>query len=301
MNLPSFLIIGAAKTGTTSLYSWLKQHPQVYMTPVKETNFFAFEGENLDFPPGTVNEKYLANCKTNIESYCEQFKGVTNEIAIGEASPIYLYNPKAAERILHYIPNAKLIVILRNPIERAYSNFLHHIREGYEPLSDFNEAIQEEKNRIDKNWWWGFHYIQVGFYYNQLKQYFNRFDTSQIKVYLYEDLKNTPVDVIRDIFKFIDVDDKFIPDMSLKYNVTGIPNNKVLHHFLSKPNLVKSALKQVIPVNLIQHLTVNVSNHNLTKPSLNPEIKKQLIQKYRDDVLKVQELIKCDLSIWLEF
>ncbi|MDY7015905.1 MAG: sulfotransferase, partial [Cyanobacteriota bacterium] len=157
MVLPNFLIIGAAKGGTTSLYTWLAQHPQIYMTPVKEPNFFALQGENFNYPSGTVSQRYLDECVTNFEAYLEQFKAVNCEIAIGEASPFYLYHPQAASRIQQTIPDVKLIAILRDPVERAYSNFLHHIREGFETVEDFSQALQAEESRMRDRWWWGFY------------------------------------------------------------------------------------------------------------------------------------------------
>ena len=300
MTMPNFLIIGAAKAGTTSLYASLKQHPQIYMTTVKEPNFFALEGEKLDFPSGVPREGYRANCKTSIESYCEQFQGVSNEIAIGEASPIYLYHPKAPERIQHYVPHAKLIAILRNPVERAYSNFLHHMRECCEPFTDFAQALQQEENRIRNNWWWGFYYVSAGFYYIQLKRYFDKFDRSQIHVYLYEELHTNPVSLLRDIFKFLQVDETFIPNTSTKYNVSGIPKNQLFYNFLTQPNLIKEPFKRLLPSNLRQSIVLNLKNRSLIKPQLSSEVRSQLIQVYREDILKLQDLIERDLSQWLE-
>src|SRR5688572_7713518 len=130
MVMPNFLIIGAAKAGTTSLYSYLNQHPQIFMSPVKEPNFFALEGEKLNFRgPGDaqVINRYSI---TQLESYRAHFKGITQETCIGEASTLYLDHPKAVERIQHYTPKARLITILRDPVERAFSNFLHAVRDG---------------------------------------------------------------------------------------------------------------------------------------------------------------------------
>ena len=299
MVMPNFLIVGAAKAGTTSLYAYLKQHPQVYMSPVKETNFFAFEGEKLNFSGG-IKKGYLADFKTNIEDYRAQFQGVSNEIAIGEASPSYLYVPKAVERIEYYIPNVKIIVILRNPIDRAYSHFLHHIRDRLIPYSDFSQALQAETQRIADNWWWDYHYIQVGLYYKQLKRYFDKFDREQIKVCLYEDFKANPLALIQDIFQFLDVDRQFVPDMSAKLNSTGIPRNEALDRLIKEPNPVKTAY-QLIPSKLRQPITAKISKMNpLRKPSLLPEIRKSLVELYRDDVLKLQYLIHQDFSNWLD-
>ena len=153
MTMPNFLIIGAVKAGTTSLHDWLSQHPQIYMSSIKELNFFAFEGDNLEVFKGKFNKEYLAGFETTLQGYRKHFQGVTNEIAIGESSPTYLYHPKAPERIQHYIPDVKLIAILRNPVERAYSNYLHTIRDSIEPFTDFAQALEEEESRIQDGWW----------------------------------------------------------------------------------------------------------------------------------------------------
>ena len=300
MEVPNFLIIGAAKAGTTSLYDWLNQHPQIYMTPTKETNFFAFEGEEISYPKGSISEGYLDGFKTSFESYMEQFQGVTNEIAIGEASPSYLYHTKAAARIKYYCPDVKLIAILRDPVERAYSQFLHHAREGFENCLDFIAALREEDNRILNKWWWGYFYVDGGFYYTQLQRYFEKFDSSKIKVYLYEDLRSNRYDLIKDIFQFLEVDDNFIPDTSTKYNVTGIPKNKFLHELLSKQNFLKTSVKAIMPQGLRRKLAMNLKNANLVKPEFSLEIRKQLIEIYREDILKLQNLIQRDLSSWLQ-
>jgi hypothetical protein len=300
MTMPNFLIIGAAKSGTTSLYTWLNQHPQVYMTPTKETNFFAFEGEKLQYPKGTICEIYLSSCRTNLESYQEQFQGVSTEIAIGESSPSYLYYPKAAERIKYYIPDIKLIAILRNPVERAYSQFLHHARENFESCLDFNEALQHEQDRIRDQWWWGYFYLDSGFYYPQLRRYMDLFKKEQIRVYLYEDLRDKGDDLLRDIFNFIGVNDNFSPDTSAKYNVTGIPKNRLLHHFLSKPNFLKSAVKGIIPQEVGSRITTKLRNSNLVKPQFPEDVRAKLIKSYEQDILALQDLIERDLAAWLK-
>lgn len=300
MLIPNFLIIGCAKAGTTSLYYWLKQHPQIYMSPIKETNFFALEGEALNFHVGSIGERYLANCVTNLEAYQQLFEGVSQQIAIGEASPIYIYHPRAADNIHHYLPKAKLIVILRNPVERAYSNFLHHLREGVEPIIDFDKVIELEEARIDKRWWWGFHYVNVGFYYKQLKRYFERFDPSQIKIYLYEELEADSTGLVRNIFQFLEVDESFTPDTSTKYNVTGIPRNKLWHQFLTKPNVLRTFLGQLLPLKTRKRIGISLKNQNLVKPRLSSEVRTRLIEIYREDILKLQDSIGRDLTDWLE-
>jgi hypothetical protein len=305
MTLPNFVIIGAMKAGTTSLHYYLKQHPQIYMSPVKEPDFFALEGRELNFSGAEgkelINRWIKQQSTTNIEEYRALFRGVSSETAVGEASPIYLYSSQAPGRIKHYIPEAKLIAILRNPAERAYSAFLFMRRDGREPLREFHQALQAEETRIHDNWEWLWHYKNMGFYYDQLKRYFDAFDRRQIKVYLYEDLEFEPLRVLRDLFMFLGVDHAFTPDTSLRHNVSGIPKDGALSSLAFGPNVIKSVLQPLLPEKVRQHIALSLKNRSLVEaPALAPEVRKELTGAYRDDVLKLQALIGRDLSEWLE-
>jgi hypothetical protein len=303
--MPNFLIIGAMKSGTTSLYQYLNQHPQIYMSPKKEPNFFALEGSSLDFDGAEGKEKIKRWLErafvTDLEEYRALFRGVSSEKAVGEASPMYLYNPEAPSRIKHYIPEAKLIAILRNPVERAYSAFVYMSRDGREPLSVFSQALQAEETRMATNWEWIWHYKNVGFYYAQLKRYSDMFDQDQIKVYLYEDLKADPLHVVQDIFRFLRVDDTFNPDTSLRHNVSGIPKNRALSWLLFKRNPVKAGLRPLLPEGMRRLVSISLKNRSLVKaPPLAPEVRRELTEVYRDDILKLEGLIGRDLSEWLQ-
>lgn len=300
MTLPNFLVIGAGKSGTSSLYRYLGQHPQIYMSPLKEPRFFAFEGQKLDFR-GPGDKEGLRSSVVDIESYRRLFDGVSGEKAIGEASPLYMYSPKVIERIEHYIPETKLIAILRDPAERAYSAFLHMVRDGREPLDDFAEALREEEARVKRNYAPGWRYKEGGFYYAQLSRYFERFGKEQIRVFLYEDLKTDPAVLLRDVFEFLGVDDGFVPNMSTRYNVSGVPRNKNWHTFLTKPNPIKASMKPFVSARLRRRLKHGLKNRNLDEPpQLSPETRRQLIEVYREDVSRLQDLIQRDLSHWLE-
>ena len=294
MTMPNFLIIGAAKAGTTALHEYLQQHPRIYMTPTKETNFFAFEGEEINFR-GPGDEALKDFSITDLETYKAQFAGVKEEIAIGEACPSYLYHSQAATKIKQYIPNARLIVILRNPVTRAYANFLHIVRDDREPCRDFALALQAEAERIANNWEWFWHYIQIGFYGKQLKHYYEIFPSSQIKVYLYEDLKENAIATLQDIFRFLEVDDTFVPNMALRPNKSGMPKNKLLHQILTKPNPLKTLLKPLFPAKIRQ----KIQHQNLNTPQMSQEVRQQLLDLYRTDILHCQDLIQRDLSNWL--
>lgn len=299
MTMPNFLIIGAMKAGTSSLYRYMKQHPQVYLSPIKEPYFFAIEDETNSSNSITKAKEY---CVDNIEVYRTLFEGVSNETAIGEASTFYLYSPKAPERIQHYVPDVKLIAMLRDPAQRAYSHFLNMVRQGFEPITDFAQAIREEETRARNDLSWAY-YVRLGFYYTQLQRYFDRFDRDQIKVYLYEDWNANPSGVLQDIFQFLSINDTFVPDMSTKYNVSGIPKNKTLHALFNNLKQLEFILEPFIPKQVHQRLVrmgVSLKNRNLFKPQLTPELRSQLIEVYREDILKLQDLIQRDLSNWLK-
>ena len=299
MTMPNFLIIGANKAGTTALYRYLKEHPQIYMSPHKEPRFFALEGETINYqgPEDLTTHRYVMD----IETYRALFDRVTNEVAVGEASPRYLYSSKAAGRIHDYIPHTKLIAILRHPVDRAYSNFSALRREDVEPFTDFTQAMAAEKERIDNNWSPRWHYKQKGFYYTQLKRYFYLFNRNQIKVYLYDDFKANSISVVQDIYRFLGVDNTFVPNTSQKHNVSGIPRNKALHQFLKQSNPLRGLLHSLVPAQLRQQVKTNLINLNLRKNQpLSPEVRKQFIEEYREDIIKLQDLIQRDLSHWLE-
>src|SRR3954451_24911674 len=211
MILPNFIILGAAKAGTTALYHYLKQHPQVGMSRIKETNYFALAGDPLDFR-GPGDRDYIGRFSvTTADGYRRQFLGCEGAVAIGEASPLYLYSPKVPPRLKEAVPDAKLIAILRNPVDRAYSAFLHLVRDGRETVLDFGEALRLEESRIRDHWEHIWHYKNIGLYYQQLQRYFDLFDRGQIRVYLYYDFRTDPVGMLRDLFRFVGVDEGYTP------------------------------------------------------------------------------------------
>jgi hypothetical protein len=277
------------------LYENIRQHPDIYMSPDKEPMFFALEGEREPFRgPGDVQRV------RDLETYLSLFRGVKKEKAIGEASTLYLYSPKALSRITHYVPKAKLIAVLRHPVDRAYSHFLCHFGYGMEPCVDFQRALQAEEERRQKGWAPFWRYKDVGFYSGQVARYLNAFDREQISLFLYDDLKNDAPAVIKKIFQFLELDDTFSVNTSIKHNLSGAPSSKWLHTFLTKPNAVKRVLKLLMPEGLQARLFKYFMNHNLVKPPLSAEVRERLLQEYQEDILKTQDLIQRDLSAWLK-
>jgi hypothetical protein len=299
--MPNFLIIGAGKSGTTSLYHYLGQHPEVYMSPVKEPKFFAVEGKNLDYR-GPYDETSMNRSSiTDVRAYRSLFDGVSGEVAIGEASPLYLHSPEAPERINHYIPDAKLIAILRNPVERAYSAFLQRVQKGHEPLRDFAQALQQEEARTSDNWAPRWQTKGIGFYHAHLTRYYGLFDRGQIMIHLYEDLRTDPLGVVQSTFRFLEVDDASVTDVSLRHNISGVPRSRTLQTLVQAPNPLKAVLKPLLPEGLRRRASVGVQKWNATGelPPFQPEVREGLIELYRPDVLQLEELIGRDLSGWL--
>jgi hypothetical protein len=148
-------------------------------------------------------------------------------------------------------------------VERAYSAFLHMVRDCREPLKDFSQALENEEARICNNWEHIWHYQQAGFYYAQLQRYLAKFNPGQIRVYLFEDFNLNPLSVLQDIFQFLGVDESFIPDISEKQNASERPTSSA-------------------------------------KSALTTQVYQQLIEVYREDIWRLQELIQRDLSNWLE-
>ncbi len=299
MAMPNFLVIGAAKSGTTALYYALRQHPEIYMSRTKEPNFFAFEGDRLAFRgPGdqrTINRHSI----TSLAAYQRLFHGASQELAVGEASTAYLYHARAPERIRHYVPNARLIVILRHPVERAYSSFLHLVRDRREPLGDFAQALQAEQARIREHWEHIWHYTQMGFYSVQLERYFNAFDCEQIKIHLYDEWVSNPRQVIRETFRFLSVDERFVPNLSLRPNASGIPRSRLLQILATKLNPAEAAVNPFPFTRLFARRAVSIANHNLVKPPIPDAVRAELGGVFREDIVKLQDLIHRDLAIWL--
>ncbi len=303
MTMPNFLILGVPKAGTTALYAYLNQHPQIYMSPNKEPHFFAFEGKKPDFC-GAGDDQAWTNTSSvvDLQAYQQLFQGVSQEKAIGEASTQYLYIPQTPERIQHYLPQAKMIAILRHPVERAYSHFIYMRQNCRETLTDFAQALEAEEQRIKNHWAPAWHYQQQGYYSVQLQRYFNRFHRDQIRIYLYDDWKRHPLTVFQDMLQFLDVDTRFVPDMNTRYHIiNALPKNRNLYTFLTQENPIKTALRQLVPAQIRKPMAAKVYRKNFEKPQrLTAEMRRQFTPRFRDDILKLQDLLDRDLSHWLE-
>jgi len=290
--LPNFLFVGATKAGTTSLYKYLIKHPQIYLNnKVKESNFFVQPKNVLGNGPRYFAQDSYAD---TIGEYQTLFQGVDPQIhkAVGEVCTTYLhFYEYAIPNIKKYLKDPKIIIILRNPIDRAYSHHLHNIRDGDEDLS-FKEALEAEDRRIEENLWLSFRLKTLGYYFEPVKAYLKNF--SQVKVYIFEeDLVGKELQLLDRITSFLDVDDYKFGDIK-KYNQSGEPKIQLLNKIFNENNLLKSVTRKILGENLYEYLR----NKNIKKKDMDPKTRKELLQIYIPEIKKLEKILNRDLSIW---
>jgi hypothetical protein len=283
MTRPNFLIIGAGRAGTTSLYEYLRQHPDVFMSPVKEPNFFAFaDGSLPERGPGAA---WLRRTSvTTLRDYEALFADAGAAAATGEASPRYLRTPAAPALMRELVPGARLVAILRNPVERAYAHYLGLRRDGLEPAASFEEALRDEERRLRENWPQA-GMVEAGFYNRHLSRYHELFPREQVRVYLHEDLAADPSGLLRDLFSFLGVDPGFSPDTSGVHGRTGVVRNPVLRAAWERSARLRESLGVALP--------------ERAGVPLAPDTRARLLEVYRSDILALEQLIERDLSAWL--
>lgn len=278
MTLPNFIIIGAPKAGSHSLYDYLRKHPQIFMPKIKEPRYFSYRGHSQD------RLKYPI---FTLEEYEALYSNVKDETAIGEASAIYFWTKETPERIHELLPEVKLIVSLREPVQRVFSIYHMNMRSrGANEGKSFIEALHSDPMLQRK-------------YHECLAPYFKLFPRENIKVLIFEDMvKDTP-GTLREIYRFLGVDEDFLPDLKVS-NPGGVPRSKALHRFLSNPRL-RSYARAIFPETLIEGLK-EVRNKNLVKEkmALTPEERELGYRFFEDDIRRTQELVGMDLSRWLK-
>ena len=295
--LPGFLIVGASKSGTSSIYHYLKQHPDIFLSDVqKEGRYFSQMEGNFN---GPGDSRVNATITRTPGQYKALFQNYNNEKAVGDISPEYLwFHETAIPRIKSVLGNnVKIIIILRSPVERAYSGYLHFKRDKRETLS-FEEAFEKEDERKKNNWIWAWQYKNSGLYYEQVKAYLGNFEKT--KVIVFDDFRENPQKVLTEICEFIGVNPDVEFDTSYKYNVSGDPKNPVLYKLEASRGMV-NFIKKLVPKKLVQAAKKRwTGEQQMTRQQMNPETRKQLVEFFRNDILKLEKLIQKDLSHWLK-
>lgn len=296
--MPNFIVIGAPRAGTTSLYHYLLQHPQVAMSRTKETNYFAYLASRSE--PGYRTGLSIQWPVKSPEEYKALFRGGECK-AVGEASPLYFFAPGVARQIKTHLPDTRLVMILRNPVERAYSAYMKNCREGTETRS-FEDRILREINHPEDVVCSEHYYLRAGMYFERIADYLQYFERSRLKIVFQEDLQSDPAGLMGDLFTFLGVDSGFVPDTSVRFNQSLPPllakrqGNRLLLKEIARR--VREFIPRRVYYSLL-NLKYYVNKKIIAYPRLEKQTGLLLLEQYRPDILSLQGFLGRDLSHWL--
>ncbi len=291
---PNFFIVGAAKSGTTSLYHYLRQHPQVFMPERKEPSFF------MDWEGGVRSSA----------EYASLFAPARGKAAVGEASTGYLYAEEAVSRIRGAVPDAKIIMILRNPVDMCFALWRHMGRIGRrgERLG-FEDALERESSRMAdpafragcvKSWHGNFYYFHRALYFEQVKRYLDAFGRDRVQIHIFDAFKKDPLGTCRAVFTFLGVIEDFRPDITM-HNVGAEVRHRGLQKAITSPPPSFEIITATLPSRFSGRLQAWLKAINTKPPPrMEPGTRRKLLEAYARDVESLGRLIGQDLSFWLK-
>lgn len=289
--LPNFLIVGAAKSGTTSLYHYLKQHPDIFLPEWKEPHYF-------------IDDPYFTLHRIQTERMYAKLFAKAHHKAVGDASTGYLQNKGAPRLIKNSLGNIKILILLRDPVLAAYSLYHHQLRKHGETLPSFEDALSaEEYRKNDKSfrkkcygYQANYYYFHFFLYYEQVKRYLEIFGKENIKIFLYEELKENPIAVSQAAYRFLGMDDNFVPEIKIYNQAGGILS---IPRFWKDYGIFLKTLKFMFSKNIIKKMPHLIRNIGRQPPGpINPQTEKQLRKRFYEDICKLEVLINRDLSMW---
>jgi hypothetical protein len=311
---PNFFIVGAPKAGTTSLYHYLDQHPQIYMSPIKEPCYFASEirAENFgadlqdlvahdaqvlrNYLDGPMREKRFGGPVTCWEDYLKLFWWVREQKAIGEASVCYLWSKTAARNIAAQIPDARVLMILRDPAERAFSQYAYLVTNGQIRMS-FPAYIQSSLGSTGGKFGISHPFLEFGLYYEQVRRFLDLFPIENIRIYFYEDYRRQPAATVADICRFLEVSDSFTPDLSSKYLEPQVPRSIAIGYALKKYGFWQRA-KLLMP-QALDAFARRLIFRKRKSIAMARRDRKYLVDYYREDIQNLSQLLNRDLAGWI--
>lgn len=292
---PDFMIVGAAKAGTTSIYQLLRKHPNLWFPKLKETKFFS--SYDLSYPqqgPGDWSiDKYAITDKYEYE---ELYKSAPNNVLKGEASPDYLlYASKTAKRIRTELGDIPIIICLRNPTYRAYSAYNNLLRDNRETLS-FSEALNSEDRRIKEGWDFMWTYKRSGLYFEQVRHYMLHF--SKVKVIFFEELITQREETIKTVYDFLEID--YDENIELKnFNPSGKPKDIFTAFILNRNNRISMGLRELIKRVVPDIVIHGIARRRLEKIHIDERDKIYLDEYFKDDIAQLEDLIGRKLNdLW---
>ena len=302
---PNLFIVGQPKSGTTALHQFLGQHPEIYMSSIKEPHFFCSDF-HLESDRAYGKQRFYDFRSES--AYLQLFNRARNVKIAGESSTNYLYSHVAAQKIHNFNPDAKIIIILREPAKFLYSLHSHYVKFTEENEPDFLTALALEDDRIQEKVVSPrvtspsyLYYSQRVQYYQQVKRYCDRFDPKQIKVIIFEEFKSANDVIFHEVLEFLEVNPNFTPEYTA-VNVNKEVKFKAINNIINSP-LAKSISKNLLSQEFNEFVRDNIVEkllwHQVPKQEMPEEIKTQLMEQYRPEVVKISELLDLDLiSKW---
>lgn len=278
-----FFIVGTPKAGTTSLYYYLDDHPQIVMSSIKEPNYFSNQDISLQ------NLFYEETIIESLEDYHKLFPEDKTVKKYGESSVSYLFYKSVPKKIYQYNKRSKIIILLRNPIERAYSHYLMDRRLGL-VNQEFSDIFEKKSGIFFQQ------YFKLGNYTNQIKRYIDIFQEDNIHIIWYDKFKEDVAQEVSKVYQFLSVDQDFKFNLNREYNKSLITNNKIVLAIYSVRSLRK-ILKRIFSVKFMIFIKTLFFQRN-NKPELSKSLKKELIEYYYEDILSLEKLLKKDLRDW---
>jgi hypothetical protein len=297
MALPDFFVAGAPKAGTTALHSALARHPALYMSPVKEPKFFLTDGP----PPVQGGPGDARTYREHIwrrADYETLFDEAPAGTLRGESTPFYLYSRAAQQRIRALIPSARLIVVLRDPVERAHSNWTHMWSAGLDPVADFVQACAAEDRRIAAGWAEFWHYIQLGLYGRQLEHLYYVFPRDHVLVFRYRSMITDPARLLDKVCGFLGVQQGVITEVP-RENVTAHPPVTARHRSLARLVRAGSALPTQASTRIADKLERSLQVGGRARQPLTWDQRRALLPRFESDIRLLETLTGEDFSDWL--
>ena len=302
MTLPDFLLIGAPKAGTTALHTALADHPQLFLSPVKEPKFFLTDGPPPARGGGPGDVQTYREHIWRREDYEALFAAAPPGTLCGESTPFYLYDRGAQRRIRELIPHARLIVSLRDPVERAHSNWTHLWSAGLEPLGDFLRACEAEDRRVAAEWAAFWHYTRLGCYGEQLDHLLALFPREQVHILRYRDMVDAPAGTLDGICRFLGVRQGILTRMP-RENVTAHPDTSLAHVTISRLVRGAAAASRHIPGDagaaLTRPLERFLQRSARERRPLTWEQRQAVLPYFESDIRLLEKITEADFSDWL--
>jgi len=300
MALPDFFVAGAPKAGTTALHVALARHPALYMSAVKEPKFFLTDGP----PPTRGGPGDVQTYREHVwrrDDYEALFDPAPAGALRGESTPFYLYNRDAQRRIRALVPDAKLIVILRDPVERAHSNWTHLWSAGLDPVGDFVLACAEEERRIAAGWADFWHYTALGRYGEQLEHLYSVFPGDQVFVFRYRALVEQPTRMLDRICAFLGAPQGVLTEVP-RENVTAHPERSLRHRSVARVLRLSAAAASVLPHagRLTNSLERVLQRDSPPRQPLTWAQRQALLPRFEADIRLLEVITGDDFSDWLQ-